>query len=180
MHRYSGVSACIYMLRCVLKLSLLCVILTLISCASSSSSKRYLEVTLIAEGDLNPDINHRPSPIAITIYQLAGSQIFAKADYISLSENSQLILGRDLIASHELILHPGQTIMIEYPIAKHEQAFGVVAHYRVIDKSKWQVIYEYPSAGEGFWSRFGGKEISAHKILLQQNSVQRESAQQQH
>mgnify|MGYP002712244666 CR=1 FL=1 len=153
---------------------LLVVLITLavVSCASNGQSKKVIVLELIATEDLNPDINGRPSPVAITVYQLANISGFLKGDYMSLTENGRQLLGKDLLAIHTLNLHPGQRLALEYPVAERESAFGVVVGYRIIDASGWQLIYEFPREGSGFWSRFGGKEVSVHSLQVEKNRVQ--------
>lgn len=153
-------------------LLLMLMVFSILSCASSGQPKKVISLSLVASADLNPDINNRPSPVAVTIYQLTNASSFRKSDYMSLSENSKVSLGRDLIAINNLTLRPGQVLDLEYPVAKSERAFAIVVGYRVIEASGWQLVYEYPRKGSGFWTRFGGKEVSAHKVLLKKNRIQ--------
>lgn len=155
-------------------------VVVLISCSSTGKSKKMIALSLVAAADLNPDINGRPSPVAITFYQLTNSSSFRKSDYMSLVENNKVSLGRDLVAVNTLMLHPGQTLEVEYPVSKAEGAFGIVVGYRVIDASGWQLIYEYPREDSGFWSRFGGKVVSMHNIRVEKNKIQFDSSPKEH
>lgn len=152
----------------------------LMSCANDGQPKKVITLELVAAENLNPDINGRPSPVAITVYQLANASGFRKGDYMSLTENGKQLLGRDLLAIHTVNLRPGQRLVLEYPVAKGESAFGVVVGYRVIDASGWQLIYEYPREDSDFWSRFGGKEVSAHSVRVEKNRIQFDSSPTEH
>lgn len=151
----------------------------LVSCANSGQPKKVIALSFVGAADLNPDINGRPSPVAISIFQLANTSAFRKSDYMSLAENGKAALGRELVAVNTLTIRPGQVLDVELPVAKGEAAFGIVVGYRVIDASGWQLIYEYPRAGS-FWSRFGGKEVSSHRILVEKNRVQFEPVASEH
>lgn len=144
----------------------------LLSCASSAPPKQVIALSLTAASDLNPDVNGRASPVAVTIYQLASTSGFRKSDYRSLTENNMAVLGKDLLEVNTITIRPGQTLNLEYPVSKGERGFGVVVGYRIIDTSGWQLIYEYPREKSGFWSRFGSKEVSSHKLLIEKNRVQ--------
>ncbi|QEY16730.1 type VI secretion system lipoprotein TssJ [Cellvibrio sp. KY-GH-1] len=152
----------------------------LVSCANSGQPKKVITLELVAAENLNPDINGRPSPVAITVYQLANASGFRKGDYMSLTENGKQLLGKDLLAMHTVNLRPGQRLVLEYPITRGESALGVVVGYRVIDYSGWQLVYEYPRQGSGFWSRFGGKEVLAHRVLVEKNRIQFDSSSKEH
>ena len=152
------------------------IIFFLTSCVTSTDSKKTVLLTFIVAQDLNPDVNQRPSPVALTFYQLSNSSSFRKADYLSLAENSNAVLGRDLLVVNTLILQPGQTLTVNYPVSEHEAAFGLLAGYRVIDTSGWQLVYEYPRDKTGFWSSFNRNGIFDQKILVGKNRIQFDSS----
>lgn len=162
------------------KIILFTTLLGLVSCIAPASKKNSISLTLIASPDLNPDINARPSPLALTIYQLKSASGFKKSDYRSLVENSRTILGRDLIAVNTLTIRPGQVLELDYPISEGEGAFGIVAGYRVVDSSGWQLVYEYPRASSGFLPKLGGKVVSSHKVLLGKNKITLEPLPKEH
>lgn len=155
-------------------------LLGLVSCVAPASKKNSISLTLVASSDLNPDINGRASPLALTVYQLKSASSFKKSDYMSLAENSKSILGRDLIAVNTMTIRPRQTLELEYPIGDGEGAFGIVAGYRVIDSSGWQLVYEYPREKTGLLSNLGGKTNSSHKVLLEKNKIKLEPMPNEH
>lgn len=162
------------------KIILLVFLFFLISCTTPATKNNSLSLTLVASSDLNPDINGRASPLSLAIYQLKNSSSFKKSDYMSLAENSKSILGRDLIAVNTLTIRPGQTLELDYSISEGEGAFGIVAGYRVIDSSGWQLVYEYPRVKTGFLSKLGGKVASSHKVLLEKNKIKLEPVPKEH
>ena len=155
----------------VMRIILFSFLLALVACTAPAAKKDKISLMLVASSDLNPDINGRPSPLALTIYQMKNSSTFKKTDYVSLAENSKSLLEGDLIAVNTVIINPGQTLKLNYSIAEGEGAFGIVAGYRVIDASTWQLAYDYPSNKEGFFSKLSGPLIYSHKVLLERNKM---------
>lgn len=160
-------------------ITLIC-LLILSSCTTSASKKNSLSLILVASSDLNPDVNGRASPLALTIYQLKNSSMFKKTDYVSLAENSSSLLAADLIAVNTVIINPGQTLKLDYSITEGEGAFGIIAGYRVVESSTWQLVYDYPSAKTGFFPKFSGSRIYSHKVLLERNKMQFKSSPKEH
>lgn len=145
--------------------------LSLLSCTNQEGSKKYIELTFYAAKDINPDINGRPSPLAISIFQLANTSSFIKTDYMSLLDPAGFNLGRDLIAFDSLMLMPGEIRKVEYPIAKEEKALAIIAGYRSLHSGERQVVYEYPSASSRYWYSFGGKNLMVKKLLVERNAI---------
>ena len=75
-------------------------------------------VEFIAEGDINPDSQGRPSPLVIRIYQLKYYEAFKNVDYDALYDDDAAVLGNELIAKKEIILQPGQqkTVLLKESI----------------------------------------------------------------
>lgn len=155
-------------------------LLVLVSCAAPAAKKNNVSLTLVASPNLNPDINGRASPLSLTFYQLKNSSSFKKSDYMSLVENSKSILGRDLVATNTLTIRPGQTLVFDYSVSEGERALGIVAGYRVIDSSGWQLVYEYPRVKKGFFPKLGGENTSSHKVSLEENKIKLEPLPKQH
>ena len=155
-------------------------VLCLVSCAVPAAKKPRITLTLIATTDLNPDINGRPSPLAVTVYQLANISSFKKSDFMSLAENGKAILGMDLVAVNNLTIRPGQTLKLDCAVGDDEKAFAIVAGYRVIDDSGWQLIHEYPRAKKGFFSKFKGSDVPAYKIRIEKNKMKFDSLPKEH
>jgi type VI secretion system protein VasD len=147
-------------------------IASLFACSSGEHYKKSISIHLVASLNVNPDANGRASPIAITLYQLTGVSSFKSANYVSLTENTEAVLGRNLVAINKLILRPGQAVDVEYPVVDGEAAFGIVAGYRVIKASDWQLIYEYPQKNGGLMDRLGGKKVTYLNVLLEENNIQ--------
>ena len=102
-------------------LAILASVLMLSACSSSnifSSAANAIispstDLIFHVAKDVNPDLNERPSPVVVTIYQLSSRTIFDNQDFFSLYENAQTILGPDLLTKQELELQPEQEMVQE-------------------------------------------------------------------
>lgn len=97
--------------------------------------------------DTNPDLEGRPSPVVVTIYELSSRTIFDNQDFFSLYENSESILGPDLLTKQELELQPEQKITQTLTLNKNANYVGVVVAYRDVDNSRWRGVVEVSPTG---------------------------------
>ena len=97
--------------------------------------------------DVNPDLNDRPSPVVVTIYELSSRTIFDNQDFFSLYENSKAILGPDLLTQQELELQPEQKITQTLKLNKNANYVGIVVAYRDVDNSRWRGVVQVSPTG---------------------------------
>lgn len=97
--------------------------------------------------DVNPDLYERASPVVVTIYELSSRTIFDTQDFFSLYEDSQSILGPDLLNKQELELQPEQKLTHTLVLNKNARYVGIVVAYRDIDKSRWRGVVEVSPTG---------------------------------
>ena len=114
--------------------------LILTSCATLSpfSTMTKLDLTLTASDQLNPDLNGRPSPVVLRMFELKHPVAFENADFFSLYERARETLSPDLIASEELELRPGETVVLKLDIAGGGRYVGLLAAYRDLPHAKWR------------------------------------------
>lgn len=99
-----------------------------------------LSISLAASADVNPDARSRPSPVVIRLYELKASAQFESADFISLFEKDQAVLGADMVARDEFILRPGEKKAINKPLAADTKFIGVVAAFRELERARWRSL----------------------------------------
>jgi len=99
--------------------------------------------------DTNPDLEGRPSPVVVTIYELSSRTIFDNQDFFSLYENADEILGPDLLTKQELELQPEETKVQTLTLNKNAAYVGVVVAYRDVDNSRWRGVVEVSPTGYG-------------------------------
>lgn len=105
------------------------------------------DVTFNASADINPDINGRPSPVVVKLFELSSRTIFDTQDFFTLYESAEAILGPDLIKKDELEMQPTQ--QLEYPMTLNTNTryIGVIVAYRDIDASRWRSVVEVDPTG---------------------------------
>lgn len=115
----------------------------------SSTAKRVPSpyvVELVASEDVNPDARGRPSPIQVTVYELASTNAFENRDFFALQENAQAALGAELAGSEQVVLSPGQTREVARDGDLRARVIGVVAAYRDLEQSRWRLAIDLPEA----------------------------------
>ncbi|WP_237885121.1 type VI secretion system lipoprotein TssJ [Pseudomonas sp. PGPR40] len=121
-------------------LTALIVLVLLAGCSSLSpySTATKLNLKLTASDQLNPDLNGRPSPIVVRLFELKHPVAFENADFFSLYERARESLAPDLVASEELELRPGETIELKLNVEEGSRYVGVLAAYRDLPETKWR------------------------------------------
>lgn len=109
-------------------------------CATLSpfSTMTKLNLTLTTSDQLNPDLNGRPSPVVVRLFELTHPVAFENADFLSLYERARDTLSPDLISSEELELRPGETVELRLGIAGKGRYVGVLAAYRDLPRVRWR------------------------------------------
>ncbi|MDE8602963.1 type VI secretion system lipoprotein TssJ [Marinomonas sp. RSW2] len=96
-------------------------------------------VTLVfkikASEDLNPDIQGRPSPIEIRLYQLNSLTEFHQADFFDLFTEKPL--ASSLLDTRIFIVKPSEEVFVDTDLDINTQFIGVVAGYRDLDNAIW-------------------------------------------
>ncbi|VWB75268.1 putative lipoprotein [Burkholderia pseudomultivorans] len=118
-------------------------------------------ITVDVAPDVNPDLNRKPSPIVLKVFQLRTSSAFDSADFFSLQDKPENALGADLLGSDRIILRPGDTRTLHYRGNVEAGAIGIVAEYRVLEKNRWRLTVPLPRAKQlnliKFWQMSPGE-----------------------
>lgn len=134
------------MLRCktLFSTGLMALALLLAGCASLSpySELTKLQLTLNAGDQLNPDLNGRPSPIVVRLFELKHPVAFENADFFSLYERAKESLAPDLVVSEELELRPGEQLALRLSVEPGSRYVGVLAAYRDLDQTQWRYVIQ--------------------------------------
>jgi type VI secretion system protein VasD len=134
----------------VLKLNITVILLMLLlnSCGTGDMVKDVFttitkaDITIIASANLNPDIDSRPSPITIRIYELKSSSAFNNADFFALYDRDVSELGADYVARDDVEISPGETKQIARELSLDTRYLGIIAAYRDINNSVWRRVIE--------------------------------------
>jgi len=99
---------------------------------------RAVSINISVSTQVNPDINARPSPIVVRVYQLKSLGSYKESDFYGLFEDYETILGEDLIGSEQLHLNPGDTHTLKSNVAPEAQYIAVIAAFRDINQAMWR------------------------------------------
>jgi len=118
----------------------------LVSCASPPPKVEPPRVVaaLQAAADVNPDPGGRPSPIALTLYELKSAGRFNNADFFSVFERPDATLTTDLVRKEEVRLAPGEAKVVNLEFREGSRYLGVVAGYRRYEVARWRALVETP------------------------------------
>lgn len=108
------------------------------SMLSPYSHVTKLNLKLTASDQLNPDLNGRPSPIVVRLFELKHPVAFENADFFSLYERAKESLAPDMVATEELELRPGETVELKLSVEEGSRYVGVLAAYRDLPDTKWR------------------------------------------
>jgi type VI secretion system protein VasD len=116
------------------------------SCASHGSNDRVETRTLLsASNDTNPDINGRPSPVVLRVFQLRSDSEFGRADFFALSLHEKDVLGASLLGVEEFELRPGEHLETRIPLSRDARYIGAIAEFRDINGAQWRTLRARPS-----------------------------------
>jgi len=101
-----------------------------------------LKVTIHVDNDVNPDEDGNASPVFLRLYELKSPALFEKADFISLYERDQEVLGKDFIARQELKrLAPGDEREQKFVLTGETQYVGLYAEFFEYEDAKYKVVF---------------------------------------
>jgi type VI secretion system protein VasD len=142
-----------------------------------------LSITIQASTQINPDNYGRPSPLKLVFYELKSPVTFETADFFSLSQRDQAVIGPDLLGKEEFFVRPGETRTLSRKGFPDTTALGVFVEFRDIDKSIWHASATVPTAERaGFFSTIAGAMPGStppqknYRIAIDQHSVKFVSA----
>lgn len=130
------------------------------SALSPYSQVTKLDLTLIASEQLNPDLNGRPSPVVVRLFELKHPVAFENADFFSLYERAKQSLAPDLMATEELEIRPGERVELKLRVGNGSRYVGVLAAYRDLTETQWR--HTLPLALQ---------EVTGAKLTLDQSGI---------
>ncbi len=97
-----------------------------------------VQLNMVVSEQANPDLNGRPSPIVIRIYELKSLGKFEEGDFYKLFENYDAHLGPELIESEQFHLKPGDVNIIKRTLSAETRYIAVSAAFRDINHAIWK------------------------------------------
>ncbi|SPB15138.1 membrane protein [Caballeronia novacaledonica] len=148
-------------MRLISTVAVLACALWLSACASSSEptpkEATRLELSVIAQSDVNPDEKGRAAPIVVRIYELKNEVVFNSADFFSLQTQDKTLLANDLVKRDQYQMRPGDSKQIVRRSDPETTTIGVIAAYRDLPNSVWRETFALPPPPDAAWYRFTPK-----------------------
>jgi len=135
------------------------------ACSSKPPQPTELAVSFEASAHINPDSRGRASPVVVRFYQLKNLTAFNAADFFSLYERDQDVLGADLVGKEEFQFTPGEKKQLTRTVPPEMCCFAVLAAFRDLEHSQWRAV-----AGQ-----FKPNQRNEFLIRLDANSVRVET-----
>lgn len=108
-------------------------------------TSKEIEAKIAVSNTVNPDIDGRPSPIVVRIYELKTLGKFEVGDFYKLFDEHEAFLGSDLIASEQFHLQPGDTKTLKLKVPLETNYFAVAAAYRDVNRAIWRASKQLKS-----------------------------------
>lgn len=99
-----------------------------------------LNASVVASAQVNPDARKRPSPVVVRVFELKTSTLFEQADFVSLFEKEQAVLGAELVSREEFVLRPGETKPLTKPLSPDTKFIGVMVAFRELERARWRAV----------------------------------------
>ncbi|WP_375176276.1 type VI secretion system lipoprotein TssJ [Marinobacter mobilis] len=107
-----------------------------------------IDLTMLAEPDVNPNESLAPTPIAFQIVELRDSSRIMAADFDQLLTELEDSLGRNYIDHADYTLVPGQFKFVEpFEISDETRFIGVIAFYAYPNLSQWKKVVRVDPMG---------------------------------
>jgi type VI secretion system protein VasD len=123
------------------RLCLIMIVVLLTACGGKNPpppKPTHIILEIEAAGDLNPNLEGRPSPLAIRFYELKSLSGFKKADFMALYEKDQGVLGGDLVQKQEVILQPNEKKTLHFEPSDDTRVIGAFAVFRKYEQARWK------------------------------------------
>lgn len=124
-----------------------------------------LAIEATADATVNPDLEGRPSPLAVRVYLLTGSEAIADADLLALWQAESATLAGTLVERREFVLAPGATATTQLTVPDTVTSVAVAAAYRNFRDSIWRVVLPVDAGADA------GQRHLALKVVASSQSV---------
>ncbi len=120
-----------------------------------------VRLQLTADAMVNADSRGRATPVVVRYYVLQNTAAFDSADFFSLLERDEALLGAAQLVREEATLRPGQTLNVELSPQGEAKHLAVLAAYRDVNKIRWRATAPIPqNKTMAYTVRVGAQGIS--------------------
>ncbi len=108
-----------------------------------------ITVKVIAEKNINPNLQGKPCPLVLQLYQMSDSDAFSTSDYINIYNDQQGTLKKDLLSERVIgIVYPGKTIEKTFDLKDGVSYVGVIADFSDSSDANAKVLFKPKSEGK--------------------------------
>lgn len=107
-------------------------------------SPTVIQLDITADAGVNADRHGRAMPIVVRVYLLQTKAAFDNADFFSLFERDDEVLGAAKVIREEITLLPNQAFSTELHPQGPSQFLAVFAAYREVNKVRWRATALIP------------------------------------
>ncbi|MGF1702371.1 type VI secretion system lipoprotein TssJ [Photobacterium makurazakiensis] len=100
----------------------------------------YTSLNFNISSDVNPDLNGRPSPIVVKVYELSSRTLFDNQDFFSLYDDPKYVLGPDLIEKNEFEFSPKSQYEYKLKLSPGVRYAGIIVAYQDIENARWREV----------------------------------------
>lgn len=118
---------------------------TLAACGMFGGDKKKeaqgpsVEMTLAAGSQLNPNVQRRPSPVVVRVFDLKTPAGFEASNFDGLFERDRETLAAELVARDEFVLNPGEARKLaDRKLAPETRVIGIAVAFRELDRATWR------------------------------------------
>ena len=135
-------------MRRLIKILPLLITFLLVGCSIANMAvDPYSNLNIYAENNINPDMNGRPSPVVVHIFELTSDTLFKSQGFFSLYEDSNEVLGPDMVEKTEISLSPGQSEHYRSSMKPGVEYIGVIVAFRDIENANWRKVIKVDRTG---------------------------------
>lgn len=107
-----------------------------------------VDLTMLAEPDVNPNESLAPTPIAFQVIEMRDSSMLMAGDFDQLLNDLEDSLGQNYIDHDDYSLVPGQFRFIEpFEISEDTRFIGIIAFYAYPNLSQWKKVVKVDPIG---------------------------------
>lgn len=107
-----------------------------------------VDLTMLAESDVNPNGSLAPTPIAFQVIELRDSSLLMAGDFDQLLNDLEDSLGQNYVGHSDYSLVPGQFRFVEpFEVSEDTRYIGVIAFYAYPNLSQWKKVVKVDPIG---------------------------------
>ena len=110
-----------------------------------------VDLSMVAEPDVNPNIDGEGTPLRFQILQLKDDSMLMAADMDQLSEDMEAALGTNYLTHDDFTLLPGQWKFYEpFAIEEDTRYIGLIAFYAEPNEAEWKKVVKVKASSENY------------------------------